>query len=77
MSDWKNVEKAVPNEDTTVDVELRDGRRVKGVLYSVGRFWKVRKGQGGHAYDVVRWREISVPKKAPVGDIDERTESTD
>ena len=64
MSEWNDPGAKVPVDGQHVDVRLPDGRLVTGVQYAAGRFWKVRRGQGGHAYDVESWRDQ--PREEPV-----------
>lgn len=72
MSDWIKVSDGLPQDGEMVDeVRLNTGQIVKRVEFIAGRFWKVRQGNGGHAYDAVAWRTRK--KRADDG----RTESTD
>jgi len=79
MRDWKKPSDGLPNDEDAVEVRLADGRKIKPVTYAGGRFWKYRVGNGGHAYNVVAWREIETPKADPPkrSKVDGDTESTD
>lgn len=63
MNEWNDPSAKLPAEGEQVEVRLPGGRRVKPVEFSAGRFWKVRKGSGGHAYMVDGWRSLEAPKK--------------
>lgn len=73
MSEWTKPSDRLPEDGRMVRVRLVGGQVVKRVEFAAGRFWKVRKGNGGHAYEVEAWGEIDTPKRSR----DERSESTD
>lgn len=76
MTEWKKASKALPNDGDVVDIRLASGPIVRRVQFAGGRFWKVRQGNGGHAYNVDAWREIGRPKKQE-RETDGVSESTD
>ena len=62
MSEWHDPSKKLPADGEAVDVRLAEGRIVRKVEFSGGRFWRIRQGNGGQAYNVAAWREIGRPK---------------
>lgn len=65
MSEFIKVADGLPADGQIVEIKLMDGRKVKPVEYSAGRFWKVRKERGGHEWiSVEAWREIAAPKRS-------------
>jgi len=66
MNEWNDPSAALPVEGQHVEVRLVSGQRIKSVEFALGRFWKVRKGAGGHAYSVAAWRSIEAPKRGRV-----------
>jgi len=58
MNEWNDVGVKRPTENEVVEIRVPGGRRIKPVLFSQGRFWKVRKGHGGQAYTVEAWRSL-------------------
>ncbi len=58
MSEWNNLSVKTPAEGESVEIRVPGGRCIKPVLFSQGRFWKVRKDIGGQAYTVEAWRPI-------------------
>ena len=86
MSEWIDPADKLPAEGELVEVRLPGGRRIKPVEYAAGRFWKVRRGTGGHAYTVDSWRSLDAPKRGRTPEAsasenivvdDGRSESTD
>ena len=72
MNEWKSPSVELPAEGALVEIRLPGGQRVKPVEYAAGRFWKVRAGTGGHAYEPDGWRAIEPAKRRDDG----RTESS-
>ncbi len=58
MSEWNDLGVKMPTEGESVEIRLPGGRCIKPVLFSQGRFWKVRKTIGGQAYTAEAWRPI-------------------
>ncbi len=58
MREWNDLSVKSPVEGEVVDIRLPGGSCIKGVEFSKGRFWKVRKAIGGQAYTVEAWRAI-------------------
>jgi len=75
MNEWNDPTVKVPAEGESVEIRLVDGMTRRPVLFSDGRFWKFRKGNGGHEYTVKAWRSIEVPKR--VGRDDGSTKDSD
>ena len=72
MAEWKKASDSLPNDGDVVDIRLVSGPIVRRVQFAGGRFWKVRKGNGGHAYNVDAWREIVAPKRSKPDERPER-----
>ncbi len=74
MSEWNDLSVKLPAEGEPVEIRIPGGRCIKPVLFSQGRFWKVRKKIGGQAYTVEAWRSkekrAETPKKVAVDGTD-------
>lgn len=68
MNEWKNPADETPAEGEMVEIRLPGGKQVKPVEFSVGRFWKVRKGRGGHTYVVEAWRSLGAKQGGKYGE---------
>ena len=62
MSEWNDPSVKLPSEGESVEIRLPNGESRRPVGFAGGRFWKYRRGAGGHAYDVAAWRGIEEPK---------------
>lgn len=58
MSERNDPSVKSPAEGELVEIQIPGGRRIKPVLFSKGRFWKIRKAIGGQAYTVTAWWAI-------------------
>lgn len=67
MKEWNDPSEKLPVDGEHVDVVLIGGRKVAAVEFAAGRFWKVRRNNGGHAYAVEAWREVDRPKRSKDG----------
>ena len=58
MSERNDPSVKSPAEGELVEIQIPGGGRIKPVVFSQGRFWKVRKPIGGQAYTVEAWWPI-------------------
>ena len=66
MNDWYSVIVKLPKNGKTVNIKDIAGNIHKNVLFSKGRFWKVRKAPNvGQTWLAVEWQPIEKTGKKP------------
>ena len=66
MNDWIKCNDKLPKDRKTVNIKDVAGNIHKNVLFSEGRFWKVRKAPNvGQTWLAVEWQPIEKTGKKP------------